>query len=57
MWRLTNPVRHYAWGSRSHLPRLLGVPDDGEPWAELWLGAHPSDPSSGPDRVGQPPHQ
>ncbi|UAL29177.1 mannose-6-phosphate isomerase, class I [Nocardioides rotundus] len=52
MWRLTNPVRHYAWGSRSHLPRLLGVPDDGEPWAELWLGAHPSDPSTLPDGRG-----
>ena len=45
MHRLENPVRHYAWGSRTHIPRLLGVPPDGEPWAELWLGAHPAAPS------------
>ena len=45
MYRLDNPVRHYAWGSRAHIPRLLGVPADDRPWAELWLGAHPSAPS------------
>jgi mannose-6-phosphate isomerase len=45
VYRLENPVRHYAWGSRTHLPKLLGVHPDGEPWAELWLGAHPSAPS------------
>lgn len=48
MYRLDNPVRHYAWGSRTHIPKLLGVAPDGEPWAELWIGAHPSAPS----RVG-----
>lgn len=38
--RLDNPVRRYAWGSVDAIPRLLGVPPDGEPQAELWLGAH-----------------
>src|SRR5688500_14140191 len=45
MHRLRNPVRHYAWGSGLHIPRLLGGQPDGRPWAELWLGSHPADPS------------
>lgn len=32
-------VRHYDWGSPTAIPELLGRPVDGEPWAELWLGA------------------
>ena len=49
---LTNPVRTYAWGSRSVLPAMLGeqVPAD-RPWAEIWMGAHPADPSRLPDRL------
>jgi len=46
---LTNPVRHYAWGSRTHIPRLLGQDPGTQPWAELWLGAHPAAPSVLPD--------
>jgi mannose-6-phosphate isomerase len=42
---LENPVRPYAWGSTTALPDLLGVPASGEPQAELWMGAHPGDPS------------
>jgi mannose-6-phosphate isomerase len=38
--RMANPVQRYAWGSVEAIPRLLGVPPDGEPQAELWLGAH-----------------
>ena len=30
---------------RDRLARFLGVAPDGTPQAELWLGAHPSDPS------------
>ena len=45
MQHLDGIVQHYAWGSASALPDLLGVARDGEPWAELWLGAHPSAPS------------
>lgn len=45
MHRLTNPIRHYAWGSTSHIPRMCGLEQTGEPFAEMWLGAHPADPS------------
>jgi len=43
---LQGVVRHYDWGSESEIPSLLGVAADGRPWAELWLGAHPSAPSA-----------
>ena len=45
MRRLTNTVQPYAWGSRTALTDLLGVPASGAPQAELWLGAHPLAPS------------
>ncbi|WP_106178224.1 mannose-6-phosphate isomerase, class I [Prauserella shujinwangii] len=49
---LRNAVRPYAWGSRTTIPELLGraVPAP-HPEAELWMGAHPGDPSriAGPD--------
>ena len=43
---LQNPIRPYAWGSRTAIAALQGrpVPSPG-PEAELWLGAHPSAPS------------
>jgi mannose-6-phosphate isomerase len=49
MLRLSNAVRPYPWGSTSAIPALLGIPDDGEPKAELWLGAHADSPSLLPD--------
>lgn len=43
---LKNPVQEYAWGSRTAIPSLLGLPVPSErPAAELWLGAHPKAPS------------
>lgn len=45
MYRLQNPIRHYAWGSRTQIPRLLGQDPDARPAAEMWMGAHPSAPS------------
>ncbi len=47
MNRLTGVIRPYAWGSTTFLARLQGrdVPSEG-PEAELWLGAHPGDPST-----------
>ncbi|MFJ6675381.1 mannose-6-phosphate isomerase, class I [Actinosynnema sp. NPDC091369] len=52
---LHNAVRAYAWGSRTAIAELLGkeVPTP-HPEAELWMGAHPGDPSrvAGPD--GEP---
>src|SRR5687768_11651608 len=56
MWQLTCAVRHYPWGSRTVIPELLGrpVPAD-RPHAELWVGAHPDEPSLLAD--GRPLHQ
>jgi mannose-6-phosphate isomerase len=46
MWQLTGAVRFYPWGSRTVIPELLGRPSPAErPHAELWMGAHPDEPS------------
>jgi mannose-6-phosphate isomerase len=45
VYLLENPVRSHPWGSPSVIPQLLGVPPNGQPQAELWLGAHQSLPS------------
>jgi mannose-6-phosphate isomerase, class I len=37
--------RDYAWGSTTAIQRMLGLPEDGRPIAELWFGGHPDDPS------------
>ena len=43
---MKNQVKEYAWGSRTAIPSLLGLPVPSEkPVAELWLGAHPGAPS------------
>ena len=38
-------VQHYAWGDHDAIPGVLGLPVDGTPWAELWLGTHPGAPA------------
>ncbi len=44
---LENPIREYDWGSRSAIAELLGRPSpSAAPQAELWMGAHPSAPST-----------
>ncbi|MEU8924107.1 mannose-6-phosphate isomerase, class I [Kitasatospora sp. NPDC048545] len=58
MDRLVNTIRPYAWGSLTALPELLGQQPSGEPQAELWMGAHPGDPSradrgDGPRRLDE----
>jgi mannose-6-phosphate isomerase len=46
MWQLSNGVRYYPWGSRTLIPDLLGEPVPADrPYAELWVGAHPDEPS------------
>ncbi len=45
MYSLSSQLMNYEWGSPTALPELLARPSDGEPWAELWYGAHPSGPS------------
>lgn len=48
-YKLYNRIQHYDWGTRNgsaFIPKLLGInaePD--EPYAELWIGAHPKAPS------------
>ncbi|OLR90424.1 mannose-6-phosphate isomerase, class I [Actinokineospora bangkokensis] len=50
---LRNAVRPYAWGSRTALAELLGEPSPApHPEAELWMGAHPGDPSRVLDDAG-----
>jgi mannose-6-phosphate isomerase len=46
LYKMTNPVRRYAWGSSTAIPALRGEAPDGDPQAELWMGAHPGDPST-----------
>jgi mannose-6-phosphate isomerase len=46
MYIITGVVQHYAWGGRSFIPELLDVPNISQrPYAEYWLGVHPSGPS------------
>src|SRR5215210_5950168 len=46
MWQLQTSVRHYPWGSHTVIPELLGQPCPADrPCAELWVGAHPDEPS------------
>ncbi len=52
--RLDSAVRDYAWGSKTALQTMLGMPVDGRPAAELWLGAHPSEPSRWADHQDRP---
>jgi len=43
---MKNRVRNYAWGSHTALATLLGHPQPSiDPQAEMWIGAHPADPS------------
>ena len=39
-------VRDYAWGTTDVIPGILGRPATGTPWAEYWLGAHPTGPAT-----------
>lgn len=62
MYLMKNRVRPYPWGSRTAIATLLGEPaPSSEPQAELWVGAHPGDPSvlvgrgSLPDVIGEDP--
>lgn len=46
VFRLENSIRKYSWGDADLIPAFLGADNPTrEPWAELWLGAHPKAPS------------
>ncbi|HET9665421.1 MAG TPA: mannose-6-phosphate isomerase, class I [Desertimonas sp.] len=49
MQPITGAVQHYPWGDERFIPELFGRQPDGTPWAELWLGTHPSGMSRLPD--------
>ena len=55
MLRLVNQTQDYAWGSPSAIPVILGAAATSDPVAELWMGAHPSAPSSAITKDGQVP--
>ncbi|WP_328590415.1 mannose-6-phosphate isomerase, class I [Veronia nyctiphanis] len=39
---MDNVIQHYAWGSKTALPSMLGVANTSkQPLAEMWMGAHP----------------
>jgi mannose-6-phosphate isomerase len=43
IYTLQNEIKHYEWGSTKFIPRLLRIENDrDEPYAEVWMGAHPS---------------
>lgn len=45
--RLQCGVQHYAWGDTDYIPALLERANpERQPYAELWLGAHPDLPSN-----------
>lgn len=55
MQLMENAIRPYAWGSRTAIAEIIGLPSPtAHPQAELWMGAHPSDSSqlvTGPEPV------
>lgn len=52
MFRMTNPVRDYAWGSTSAFSTHFGWAPSAAPQAEIWMGVHPAAPSSVIDADG-----
>ena len=46
MRRLKHTTRDYDWGSPDDIPRFMGEAADGRPVAEVWMGTHPSGPST-----------
>lgn len=47
MQKLNNSLQNYAWGSKTALTDLYGIENpQGLPMAELWMGAHPKNPST-----------
>lgn len=45
-YKLQGIHRHYEWGGKQFLPQLMHVDNpSGKPFAEYWMGAHPSAPA------------
>ena len=43
--KLKNHIQKYAWGSHTAIQQLMNKSLTEEPWAEVWMGAHPKAPS------------
>ena len=41
-YQLIPAQKHYAWGSETKIQALTGLPQDGKPLAEIWMGSHPN---------------
>ena len=45
-YKLQGIHRHYDWGGKSFIPQLMHINNAiGKPFAEYWMGAHPSAPA------------
>jgi mannose-6-phosphate isomerase len=45
-YKLHGMHRHYDWGGTSFIPQLMQIDNfNGKPFAEYWMGAHPSAPA------------
>ncbi len=43
IFKLKGKVQHYAWGGTAFIPQWLGISNpENKPFAEYWMGAHPS---------------
>ena len=43
--KLEGVVQHYDWGGTTFIPELIHLPNpENQPFAELWMGAHPKAP-------------
>ena len=43
---LKNSILNYSWGSKTFIPKLIGLPGPvDQPMAKIWMGAHPKAPS------------
>jgi mannose-6-phosphate isomerase len=43
IFKLKGKVQHYAWGGTTFIPQWLGIDNaENKPFAEYWMGAHPS---------------
>ncbi len=53
-YKLQGIHRHYEWGGKSFIPQLMHVDNViGKPFAEYWMGAHPSAPAMVATSEGQ----
>lgn len=46
IYKLKGTLQHYVWGGKDYIPQFLGIEKSDPYYAELWLGAHSSSPST-----------